>query len=418
MDISIIAIGDELLLGQVTDTNSSAIARMIDPLGWRVRGVEVVHDDAAAIRAALDRALAASDVTLLTGGLGPTKDDITKGTLAAYFGGGMHLDEAVLANVAAVMAAGGRELNDLTRGQAMVPDACRVIQNEVGTAPLMWFERDGKVVVSMPGVPHETLTMMERSVIPMLQERFPSNLHISHRVALVADLSESRVAMALEDWEDSLPANLHIAYLPKARLIRLRLDGTGPDAEALEAQLDSEFAKMTAILGPHVIARRDIPLPQVLVESAREAGVTLATAESCTGGNIAHEITMVAGCSDVMLGGVVSYANAVKTSLLGVNADTLAEHGAVSEQTVEEMLRGVTSVTGATLVLATSGIAGPGGGTPEKPVGTVVIGVMRAGQSPVIATHHFGGGRARVIEQATAVALTQAIHLLQGNMES
>lgn len=414
MEVSIIAIGDELLLGQVTDTNSGSIARMLDPLGWSVASVEVVHDDAEAIRAAIDRAMGRTTVTLLTGGLGPTKDDITKGTLAAYFGGGMHLDTAVLANVEALMARNGRALNDLTRGQAMVPDACRVIQNEVGTAPLMWFERDGKVLVSMPGVPHETLTMMERSVIPMLRERFPSELHISHRVALVADLSESRVAMALEEWEDALPANLHIAYLPKARLIRLRLDGTGRDPEALEAQLDSEFAKMTAILGSHVIARRDIPLPQVLVERAREAGVTLATAESCTGGNIAHEITMVAGCSDVMLGGVVSYANAVKTAVLGVSTDTLAEHGAVSEQTVEEMLRGVATLTGATLAIATSGIAGPGGGTDEKPVGTVVIGALRVGRPPVIATHHFGGGRARVIEQATAVALTQAIHILQG----
>lgn len=413
MDVAVIAIGDELLLGQVTDTNSGAIARMLDPLGWKVSGVEVVHDDAQAIRDAIDRALASVDVVLTTGGLGPTKDDITKGTLAAYFGGGLHEDADVLANVTAVMARNGRELNALTRAQAMVPDACRVIQNEVGTAPLMWFERNGKVLVSMPGVPHETLTMMERRVIPMLLERFPSTLCISHRVALVADLSESRVAMALEEWEDALPANLHIAYLPKARLIRLRLDGTGPDAEALEAQLDSEFAKMADILGRHVIARRDIPLPQVLVESARQAGVTIATAESCTGGNIAHEITLVSGCSDVMLGGVVSYANSVKTGVLGVSADTLAEHGAVSEPTVEEMLRGVLTLTGATIALATSGIAGPGGGSAEKPVGTVVIGAMRAGCPPAIATYHFGGGRSRVIEQATAVALTQAIHLLQ-----
>ena len=200
MKYSVITIGDELLLGQVTDTNSGSIARMLDPYGWKLDNVQVVADDADAIRQAIDRAFAATDVVLTTGGLGPTKDDITKGVLTAYFGGELHEDAAVLENVISVMTRNGRELNDLTRAQAIVPTSCEVIQNEVGTAPLMWFDHDGKVLVSMPGVPHETLTMMQRSVMPRLLQRFPSDVALDHRVALVADLSESRVAMTLADY--------------------------------------------------------------------------------------------------------------------------------------------------------------------------------------------------------------------------
>lgn len=412
MRLSIIAIGDELLLGQVTDTNSGEIARMLDPLGWKVDNVQVVADDAAAIRQAIDRAFAATDVVLTTGGLGPTKDDITKGVLADYFGGGLHFDQSVLDNVVKVMERNGRQLNDLTRAQAIVPDACTVIQNETGTAPLMWFERQGRVLVSMPGVPSETITMMKRRVIPMLTGRFPQDVAIGHRVALVADLSESRVAMELEAWENALPPHLHIAYLPKARLIRLRLDGVHRDAATLDADLDREFDTMTALLGSHVVARRDIPLPEVLVELARARGVSLATAESCTGGNIAARITSVAGCSDVMAGGIVAYSNEVKKHILGVSAATLDAHGAVSEQTVAEMLAGAHAATGASLVMASSGIAGPSGGTPEKPVGTVVVGVSLMGHDPAITTCRFSGDRARITEQAVTTALISAIHLL------
>lgn len=413
MKYSVIVIGDELLLGQVTDTNSGSIARMLDPYGWKLDNVQVVADDADAIRQAIDRAFAATDVVLTTGGLGPTKDDITKGVLTAYFGGELHEDAAVLENVISVMTRNGRELNDLTRAQAIVPTSCEVIQNEVGTAPLMWFDHDGKVLVSMPGVPHETLTMMQRSVMPRLLQRFPSDVALDHRVALVADLSESRVAMTLAEWEDALPEHLHIAYLPKARLIRLRLDGKSADAASLSADLDREYAKMIALLGNHVVATEDIPLPAVLIKAARAKGLTIGTAESCTGGNIAHEITTVPGCSDVMMGGIVSYSNDVKMRVLDVSPDTLAQHGAVSEQTVAEMLRGAHEACGADLVMATSGIAGPGGGTPDKPVGTVVIGASLRGTAPVIATWHFGGTRTRIIDQSTTTALITALHLLQ-----
>ncbi|HJE39049.1 MAG: damage-inducible protein CinA [Candidatus Amulumruptor caecigallinarius] len=413
MKYSIIAIGDELLLGQVTDTNSGSIARMLDPYGWKLDNVQVVADSADAIRQAIDRAFAATDVVLTTGGLGPTKDDITKGVLTAYFGGELREDAAVLDNVISVMTRNGRELNALTRAQAMVPTSCDVIQNEVGTAPIMWFEHDGKVLVSMPGVPHETLTMMQRKVMPRLLSRFPSDVALDHRVALVADLSESRVAMVLAEWEEALPQHLHIAYLPKARLIRLRLDGKAADAAALSADLDREYDKMIALLGKHVVAKEDVPLPEVLVKAARAKGLTIATAESCTGGNIAHEITTVPGCSDVMKGGIVSYSNDMKMNLLGVRSETLERYGAVSEQTVAEMLRGAHKACDADLVMATSGIAGPGGGTDGKPVGTVVVGASLRGSEPAIATWHFGGSRTRIIDQSTTTAIITALHLLQ-----
>lgn len=412
MKVSIVAIGDELLLGQVTDTNSGAIARMLDPLGWSVAGVQVVHDDSEAIRTAIDRAFEAAPIVLTTGGLGPTKDDITKKLLADYFGGGMHEDASTLRQVEEIMSRNGRMMNALTRSQAMVPDACRVIPNDVGTAPLMWFERDGKVLVSMPGVPHEMLTGMERYVIPMLTKRFPTNKVLEHRVALVADLSESEVAMRLADWESSLPANLHLAYLPKARIIRLRLDGHGNDRESLTCQMDREFGRMIGALESHIVATEDVSLAEALVHAATRAGVKICTAESCTGGNIAHEITLVPGCSEVMAGGVVAYANDVKEEILGVRRDTILMHGAVSEPTVNEMLEGVLRTCGADLAIATSGIAGPGGGTSQKPVGTVVIGILRKGSQPRVRTWHFGGGRARVIEQATAIAITEALHQL------
>ncbi len=210
-----------------------------------------------------------------------------------------------------------------------------------------------------------------------------------------------------------MPQHLHIAYLPKARLIRLRLDGKAADASSLSADLDREYDKMIALLGKHVVAKEDVPLPEVLVKAARAKGLTIATAESCTGGNIAHEITTVAGCSDVMKGGIVSYSNDMKMNLLGVRSETLERYGAVSEQTVAEMLRGAHEACDADLVMATSGIAGPGGGTDEKPVGTVVVGASLRGSEPAIATWHFGGSRTRIIDQSTTTAIITALHLLQ-----
>lgn len=413
MKVSIIVIGDELLIGQVTDTNSGWIARYITPWGWEVNDVQTIGDGAAEIRRAIDRAMELSDVVITTGGLGPTKDDITKQVMCEYFGGEMIHDPAVTENVNRIFARRGITMNPLTAAQAMVPSSCRVIQNRVGTAPIMWFEKDGKVLVAMPGVPFETETMMAEAVFPALLERFPSKVHIEHRTLMVTDYTESALAMKIAAWEEALPEFLHLAYLPKPGLIRLRLDGHHEDAEMVKREMDSRIAELKKILGPAVLADSDMTPAEILLERARQASVTVATAESCTGGNIAHELTLIPGASDVVAGGVVSYSNGVKINVLGVDAADIDEHGAVSIPVVRQMAAGVARITGATLTMATSGIAGPGGGTQEKPVGTVCI-CARLGDKEIYETARFNGSRQRIISSATTRALILACKLLAG----
>ena len=304
MKYSIIAIGDELLIGQVTDTNSGWIARHMTPRGWDVNTVQVVSDDARQIELAIDRAFAQTDVVLMTGGLGPTKDDITKATLCRYFGGEMVLNEDVERNVRQVMERRHLTLNEYTRLQAMVPSSCRVIQNEVGTAPLMWFERDGKVLVSMPGVPFELQAMMERAVIPQLLARFNDGEDIEFRTFVVTGIIESALAMQLDEFERNLPHGIHLAYLPEGGIIRLRLTGSSTDARQINDDMERLSRQLHDILGSHIIADGDLRLPEILGNRLRERGLTLATAESCTGGNIAHQITSIAGSSDYFKGAV------------------------------------------------------------------------------------------------------------------
>lgn len=412
MNVSIIAIGDELLIGQVIDTNSGDIARHIAPYGWRVNDVQVVGDNADEILRAIDRAFESSDVVLTTGGLGPTKDDITKGTLCRYFGGELRHDPSVLENVKVVVAKRGLRLNDLTAEQAIVPTSCRVIQNRVGTAPLMWFERDGRVLVSMPGVPFETRTMFREEVMPMLLEKFASNVAIGHRTVIVTDWSESQLAMHLSDWEDALPPYLHLAYLPKPGLIRLRLDGQHSDGAFLDAELTRCHDELLALVGETMICDGDKTMAEVLLDHLRRLGLTVVTAESCTGGNIAHLITSIPGASESFMGSVVAYSNDVKERVLSVDGATLAEHRAVSIPVVEQMARGAIARIGADCAIATSGIAGPGGAVPGKPVGTVCIAVTTPAGT-VSDTFHFPGSRDRVIDRASTVALILAIKQLR-----
>ena len=309
MKTAIIAIGDELLIGQVVDTNSGSIARMIDPAGWSIEWVKVIHDDADAIVRAVDEAFAVADVVLTTGGLGPTKDDITKLTLYKYFGGELRHDPDVLENIKEIFQRRGIQLNALTEAQALVPTSCRVIQNRVGTAPIMWFERnDGKVLVSMPGVPFETVQMFQSEVFPQLLKKFHSEEHIAHRCIIVEGLTESKVAMQLNDWEDALPDFIHLAYLPKPGIIRLRLDGHHPDNNLLQSTLDKLHAQLCQRFADNLLADADLTPEEALLLRLRAKKLTLATAESCTGGNIAHRITAIAGCSDCYNGSIVSYA--------------------------------------------------------------------------------------------------------------
>lgn len=306
MQVSIIAIGDELLIGQVIDTNSGMLSKVMNPDGWSVRSVRVVADNADEIKRAITAAFQETDVILTTGGLGPTKDDITKPTLCELFGGELVYDKAVEANVLEVVRKRGLKINPLTAAQANVPSSCTVIQNRVGTAPLMWFEKDGKVLVSMPGVPFETQEMFTTEVFPLLKKRFPRKDSLQHRTFIVIGYSESVLAGMLDEFEQQLPANLHLAYLPKPGIIRLRLTGTSHDATALTAAMQEQSNKLSAILGNSLICKEDKTIAQILGDMLRERSLTLATAESCTGGNIAHEITQVAGSSDYYKGSIVS----------------------------------------------------------------------------------------------------------------
>lgn len=412
MQVSIIAIGDELLIGQVTDTNSGWIARHLNPLGWAVTSVRVVPDDAAAISKAIREALAESPIVLTTGGLGPTKDDITKATLLQIFGGELRHDSEVEANVERVMAARHVAMNELTAQQAMVPSSCRVIQNRVGTAPIMWFERDGRVLVSLPGVPFETETMMAEAVIPQLLQRFQPDIAIEHRTSIAIDVSESALAERLASFESQLPPFLHLAYLPQPGIVRLRLTGQHPDAASLRTAIDSQQQRLNTIVGDNLIATADIPPAAILGDHLARRGLTIATAESCTGGDIAHLITSIAGSSSYYTGSVVSYSNDVKTKVLGVNPDDLSRDGAVSEIVVRQMAQGVARTLSTDCAIATSGIAGPSGGTPDKPVGTVWIAALCR---DTIATRllHLPGDRRRVIDRASTEAIKLMLRTLR-----
>lgn len=412
MDISIIVIGDELLIGQVTDTNSGWIARHVNPLGWNVKSVKVIGDNESEILKAIDEGFAQADLVLTTGGLGPTKDDITKEAMRKYFGGSMVYDTEVEKNVLEVVEKRHLKINDLTAAQAYVPSSCRVIQNRVGTAPIMWFEREGKVLVAMPGVPFETEQMMEREVIPQLMHHFCSDEHIMHRTFIVIDYSESALAMKLEQFENGIPESIHLAYLPRPGIIRLRLTGRSADGDKLAADMDRLSSQLHDLLGNSIISYEDKPVAAILGDMLRERNLTVSTAESCTGGNIAHDITEIAGSSDYYVGSVVSYSNEVKQSVLGVSPSVLAAEGAVSKPVVEQMCRGVGALLRTQCSIATSGIAGPGGGSLEKPVGTVWI-CVQCGEKQVAERCHFPGTRDRVIDRATMTGMLMLIKLLR-----
>ncbi len=410
--VAVITIGDELLIGQVTDTNSGDIARTIAPAGWTVSEVMTVHDDADAIYEAIDRAMSRADIVITTGGLGPTKDDITKGVMCRYFGGRMRHDEEVASHVRDIFSRRGLVMNALTESQAMVPDSCTVVPNELGTAPIMWFERDGKVLVAMPGVPFETRHALAAEVFPRLLERFHDNTTVMHRTLLLTGISESDLAERLDSWESALPEHLHIAYLPQQGYIKLRFDATGTDSDSLRADLDRCCDHIIKTFTGNVFATDDVTPAERLIGLLRERGLTVSSAESCTGGNIAHKITSVAGSSAVYNGSIVSYSNDVKHRLLGVSEETLERYGAVSEPVVSEMVEGVTRATCTDCAVATSGIAGPGGATEGKPVGTVCIAV-KTPDGIETRTHHFPGDRGRVIERASTVAIISLILKLQ-----
>ena len=405
MRLSIIVIGDEILLGQVTDTNSGFISRTLGAAGWQTVRIMTVADKADDIRRAIETCMADSNLVITTGGLGPTKDDITKALLCDMFGGPMIFDESVAENIREAFDKRGLQLNPLTEAQAMVPASCKVIQNRLGTAPIMWFEReDGKVLVAMPGVPFETEGMLTSEVAPEITRHFTPDVFIGHRVLMITDITESALAQRLESFENELPDGLHLAYLPTPGLIRLRLDAIGRRGSVDEKQLDEAYDRLCRETDPYIIYKGDATAAGIALDAVRRHGWKITSAESCTGGNIARSITAISGCSDVYVGSVVSYANDIKNGVLGVPVELIERHGAVSREVVTAMVEGVAKLMGAECAVATSGIAGPGGGSDEKPVGTVWTAVHTPDGTEAF-VKRYPGNRNRVIDRATTEAL-------------
>lgn len=404
MKSTIVTIGDEILIGQILDTNSQYISQKLNEAGITVRERTSIGDDAEQIERALERAFDDSDIVIITGGLGPTKDDITKYTLARWFGSRLVFDERTAEHVRSLLARRGIEFNELNRGQAMVPECCTVLFNAHGTAPGMWFERDGKVVVSLPGVPFEMKHLMEDEVMPRLRKRF--TLHaIVHRTMITAGIAESVLAERIAEWEDALPQGLKLAYLPAPNIVRLRLSAYEADGVKMRAAIDREFAKLYGIIPENIVGFEQASVQELVHNRLVESGRTLAVAESCTGGAIASIFTAMAGASKYLLCGVVSYSNESKTNILGVNPETIERYGAVSEQVARQMADGVRRISRADYAVATTGIAGPTGGTAEKPVGTVWIGIATPERTFAV-LRDCGTDRSQVISRASAYAVS------------
>ena len=401
--VEIITIGDEILIGQIVDTNSAWMSVELNKAGFEIVQITSVHDDAAHIVASLDLALERADVVLFTGGIGPTKDDITKQTLSRYFGMQLVFNDEVYKNIEQVLVNRSRAVNKLTRTQAFVPDGCTVIQNRVGTAPVTWFEKNGKVIVSMPGVPNEMKHIMSTEVIPRLSQRYKTST-IIHKNVIVQGYPESALAMKIANWENALPADIHLAYLPNYGIIKLRLSGVSEDPLALEFSINQQIAGLTEILADAIVAYDDTPVEEMIGNLLTTKGMTLSTAESCTGGFIAHKITTVPGSSKYFKGSVVSYSNEVKVNVLNVLSDDIQLYGAVSRQVVEQMADNVRRLLKTDYALATSGIAGPDGGTAEKPVGLVWISVSSP-KGVVSREFKFGNVRIQNIERTAQTAM-------------
>jgi nicotinamide-nucleotide amidase len=414
MRVYLMPIGDEILIGQITDTNSTYMSGLLTGHGYEVVGGSVVPDAKAAIQNGLQHALQQAEIVILTGGLGPTKDDVTKTALADFWGCGMAFDPDTYARIEAYFGAIGRKVPDSMRNQATLPVLAVVLPNKVGSAPGMWFDVPGnRVVVSLPGVPWEMEYLMKEEVLPRLLAGWPGR-PMAFRNIRTAGEGESGIAQRLEDFEQSLPANMKLAYLPSLGQVRLRLSAFGEGIRsvetqrALEALLDAQRARLHACIPDLVYGYEEQTLAGVVGDLLRQQGKTLATAESCTGGMLAGMITSIPGASEYFPGSIVSYSYEMKTSLLGVRQQTLDQFGAVSAETVREMVAGARQRLTSDMAVAISGIAGPGGGTPEKPVGTVWMAVGD-GQRTVAQKHIFGRDR----EKNMALTCVYALNLIR-----
>jgi nicotinamide-nucleotide amidase len=414
MTSALITIGDEILIGQVANTNAVWISKQLNKIGVRVGEMVTVSDDARQISSTLDRLMGQYDLLIMTGGLGPTTDDITKQTLAEYFNSRMVTDPVAVERIREFFKKRGRTPIESNLRQADVPEACKVLLNEHGSAPGMWFERNGTILISLPGVPYEMKGLMEDHVIPAISRKvdFPG---VVHRTVMTQGIPESYLAAMIRDWESNLPDCVRLAYLPRPGMVRLRLTVVDKCAQESEQILKVNIDKLLGIIGNHVFGFDDVSLEQSLGTLLKERHLKVATAESCTGGNIARLITSVPGSSAYFTGSVVAYDNRIKSLVLGVDSGTIDSMGAVSREVVEQMARGVCSYLGTNTAIATSGIAGPDGGTDEKPVGTTWICVVY-GQK-LHANHYlFWGSRERIIEQASYTAMQLLRRLVLGSL--
>ncbi len=374
MKASIITIGDELLIGQTIDTNSAWMGAELSKAGFDVYRITSIHDRREDILNALNEAAGKTDVVLITGGLGPTSDDITKQTLCEFFNTHLIINNEVLTMIEEMMVRRNFPMNEKNRQQAEVPESCRVLKNSAGTAPGMWFEKDGTIFISMPGVPHEMKHIMNEIVLPDIKQRFTSQ-SIIHKNIMTYGTFESKLAEILTDFESKLPENIRLAYLPASGIIKLRLTAIGSEFKSLSALIAEQVSKLYKIIPEFIYGEDEESLEMAVGKLLSSLNKTVSTAESCTGGEIAHLLTSVAGSSAYYKGSVIAYDNIVKTQLLGVQDYIITKYGAVSENTVREMAVGARNTLKTDFAVATSGIAGPDGGTEEKPIGTVWIAV-------------------------------------------
>lgn len=406
MKTAIITIGDEILIGQIVDTNSSWMADKLTNEGFEVLVKIAIGDDAQQIKDTITEIFRNVDVIITTGGLGPTKDDITKKTLCEYFDTELVFDESVLENIQNVVS-NFTSLNELTRNQAYVPKDAVVIQNKVGTAPITWFERENKVLISLPGVPYEMRYNMENEIIPRLQQKYNAEAYVS-KTLIVVGYTESALATYISDFENNLPKGFGLAYLPSPGVMKLRLFVKG---EHRRPELNEQVKKLNGLLGNAILAEKDHPIEKILGERLFEKGLTLGTAESCTGGNIAHLITSIPGSSQYFKGAVVSYSNEIKSNVLNVSTSNLEKDGAVSESVVLDMVKGVQQLLNVDCAIAVSGIAGPDGGSDEKPVGTVWVATTYKNQI-VANKYQTGKFREANITRASNLAMIQLLKMI------
>ena len=411
----IITIGDEILIGQTVDTNSTWIANQLESVGVKVRQITSVADEKEHILSTLDSSFRSSDLVILTGGLGPTNDDITKYALCDFFQVKLVLNNEVLNHIKELFAKHGRRINSHNKKQAMVPSNCNLLRNLKGTAPGMYFKKNKKLIVSLPGVPYEMKYLMQK-FIPFLQQQFQLP-HVIHHVVLLRGIVESHLAELIESWEQALPQAIKLAYLPSHGFIKLRLTTRGYDKRLIKKMIDEQIKKLKSIAGAHFCPYQELKTEIIIGELLKKNKASIGTAESCTGGKIAHSISSVPGSSDYFKGSVVAYSKEIKKTVLGVKSKTISSNHIVSEEVVIEMAKGIKNKFNVDYALATSGIAGPEGGEIDKPIGTVCIALVGPSFNQA-KTFYFKGSREEIIQKATDKALMMLKEKLENNQKS